>query len=253
LLLRKVKARGPTGRDPGGAAIRTEQPTTPLRCDMSTIRVMVVDDHDVVRMGLKGYIDAEDDLEVVCEASSGAEAVALARIEKPDVVVMDVRMPDGSGVDACRELRSDNPGTGVIMLTSYSDDHALFASIMAGAAGYLLKQTHAAELVSSIRSVAAGKALLDPDVTMKVLERIRNAVVENKDPKLAHLSPTEERILLKVAEGFTNRQIAERIHLSEKTVKNYVSSILKKLEVTRRAEAASYITRARMQEEELRP
>lgn len=211
---------------------------------------MVVDDHDVVRMGLKTFIDAEGDMEVVCEASSGAEAVTQARAFNPDVVVMDVRMPDGSGIDACRELRSQSPATRVIMLTGYSDDHALFSSIMAGAAGYLLKKTPSAELVSSIRSVGQGKALLDPDVTMKVLERIRTAKVDNKDPKLAHLSPTEERILEKVAEGFTNRQIAERTNLAEKTVKNYVSSILRKLDVSRRAEAASYITRAHMQERE---
>jgi two-component system response regulator DevR len=211
---------------------------------------MVVDDHDVVRMGLKAFINAEEDLQVVCEASSGAQAIEIARKHRPDVVVMDVRMPDGSGVDACRELRNDSPETQVIMLTSYSDDSALFSSIMAGAAGYLLKQTPAQELIASIRSVGAGKALLDPEVTMKVLDRIRTATVESRDPKLAHLSPTEERILEKVAEGFTNRQIAERIHLSEKTVKNYVSSILRKLEVSRRAEAASYITRARMHEEE---
>jgi two-component system, NarL family, response regulator DevR len=211
---------------------------------------MVVDDHDVVRMGLKAFIDAEDDLEVVAEASSGAEAVSLARIHRPDVVVMDVRMPDGSGVDACRELRNESPNTQVIMLTSYSDDNALFSSIMAGAAGYLLKQTHAEELIRSIRHVGAGNALLDPEVTMRVLERVRTPKVDSKDARLAHLSPTEERILDKVAEGFTNRQIAERIHLSEKTVKNYVSSILRKLEVTRRAEAASYITRARMQDAE---
>lgn len=209
---------------------------------------MVVDDHDVVRMGLKAFIDAEEDLEVVCEASSGAQAVELARIHRPDVVMMDVRMPDGSGVDACRELRNESPDTQVIMLTSYSDDNAVFSSIMAGAAGYLLKQTPAQELINSIRSVGAGNALLDPEVTMRVLERIRTAKADTKDAKLAHLSPTEDRILEKIAEGFTNRQIGDRIHLSEKTVKNYVSSILKKLEVTRRAEAASYITRARMQD-----
>jgi two-component system, NarL family, response regulator DevR len=211
---------------------------------------MVVDDHDVVRMGLKAFINAEEDLEVVAEASSGAQAIPIARIHRPDVVIMDVRMPDGSGVDACRELRNQSPETQVIMLTSYSDDNALFSSIVAGAAGYLLKQTPAEELISSIRRVGAGKALLDPEVTMKVLDRIRAATAESKDPKLAHLSPTEERILEKVAEGLTNRQIAERIRLSEKTVKNYVSSILRKLEVTRRAEAASYITRARMRDAE---
>jgi len=217
---------------------------------VNKLRVMVVDDHDVVRMGLRAFIDAEDDLEVVGEASSGAQAVALARTHRPDVVIMDVRMPDGSGVDACRELRNESPDTQVIMLTSYSDDNALFSSIMAGAAGYLLKQTPAEELIRSIRHVGAGNALLDPEVTMRVLERVRTPKVDSKDAKLAHLSPTEERILDKVAEGFTNRQIAERIHLSEKTVKNYVSSILKKLEVTRRAEAASYVTRARMHDAE---
>lgn len=206
---------------------------------------MVVDDHDVVRMGLRAFIDAEEDLEVVAEAASGADAVSLARLHKPDVVVMDIRMPDGSGIDACRDLRNLSPATQVIMLTSYSDDQALFSSIMAGAAGYLLKQTPAKDLIASIRSVGAGQALLDPAVTLQVLERVRTASVENRDPKLAHLSPTEERILDRIAEGMTNRQIADTIHLSEKTVKNYVSSILRKLEVTRRAEAASYVTRVR--------
>lgn len=215
---------------------------------MSKLKVMVVDDHDVVRMGLRAFIDAAGDMEVVCEASSGGEAVAQARKFQPDVVVMDVRMPDGGGVDACRELRSQSPGIRVIMLTAYSDDSALFSSIMAGAAGYLLKKTPAQQLVSSIRSVGNGNALLDPEVTMKVLERVRAATVDSKDPKLAHLSPTEERILDKVAEGLTNRQIAERTNLAEKTVKNYVSSILRKLDVTRRAEAASYVTRAQMQQ-----
>lgn len=215
---------------------------------MSKLKVMVVDDHDVVRMGLRAFIDAAGDMEVVCEASSGGEAVAKARKFHPDVVVMDVRMPDGGGVDACRELRSQSPGIRVIMLTAYSDDSALFSSIMAGAAGYLLKKTPAQQLVSSIRSVGNGNALLDPEVTMKVLERVRAATVDSKDPKLAQLSPTEERILDKVAEGLTNRQIAERTNLAEKTVKNYVSSILRKLDVTRRAEAASYVTRAQMQQ-----
>lgn len=217
---------------------------------MDTLRVMVVDDHDVVRMGLKAFIDAEEDLQVVCEASSGDQALPLALIHQPDVVIMDVRMPDGSGVDACRDLRNARPQTQVIMLTSYSDDNALFSSIMAGAAGYLLKQASSQELVSSIRKVGAGQALLDPEVTMQVLERVRSSRGDNKDPKLSHLSPTEERILDKVAEGLTNGQIADRVHLSEKTVKNYVSSILRKLEVTRRGEAATYLTRHRMQDPE---
>jgi two-component system response regulator DevR len=206
---------------------------------------MIVDDHDVVRMGLKGFIDAEPDLKVVAEASSRAEAVSQARLHKPDVVIMDVRMPDGSGIDACRDLRNESPDSRVIMLTSYSDDTALFSSIMAGAAGYLLKQTSAADLVGSIRSIGAGNALLDPQVTMAVLDKIRTAHFGNKDPKLSHLTPTEDRILESIAEGFTNRQIADRVHLSEKTVKNYVSSILKKLDVSRRAEAGVYLNRAR--------
>ncbi len=207
--------------------------------------MMIVDDHDVVRMGLKGFIDAEPDLKVVAEASSRAEAVSQARLHKPDVVIMDVRMPDGSGIDACRDLRNESPDSRVIMLTSYSDDTALFSSIMAGAAGYLLKQTSAADLVGSIRSIGAGNALLDPQVTMAVLDKIRTAHFGNKDPKLSHLTPTEDRILESIAEGFTNRQIADRVHLSEKTVKNYVSSILKKLDVSRRAEAGVYLNRAR--------
>jgi two-component system, NarL family, response regulator DevR len=207
--------------------------------------VMIVDDHDVVRMGLRGFIDAEPDLEVVAEASTGAEAVSQARMHKPDVVIMDVRMPDGSGIDACRDLRNESPDSRVIMLTSYSDDTALFSSIMAGAAGYLLKQTSATDLVGSIRSVGAGNALLGPEVTMAVLDKLRTAHFGNKDPKLSHLTPTEDRILESIAEGFTNRQIADRVHLSEKTVKNYVSSILKKLDVSRRAEAGSYLNRAR--------
>ncbi len=206
---------------------------------------MIVDDHDVVRMGLKGFIDAEPDLKVVAEASSRAEAVSQARLHKPDVVIMDVRMPDGSGIDACRDLRNESPDSRVIMLTSYSDDTALFSSIMAGAAGYLLKQTSAADLVGSIRSIGAGNALLDPQVTMAVLDKIRTAHFGNKDPKPSHLTPTEDRILESIAEGFTNRQIADRVHLSEKTVKNYVSSILKKLDVSRRAEAGVYLNRAR--------
>jgi two-component system response regulator DevR len=212
---------------------------------------MIFDDHDIVRMGLRTFIDAEDDLEVVGEASSAGEVMSLAAACEPDVVVMDVRMPDGSGVDACRQLRSERPETQVMMLTSYDDDNALFAAIMAGAAGYVLKQTPAPELVASIRQVASGKALLDPQVTMKVLDRVRTATVEAKDPKLVNLSPTEERILDKMAEGLTNRQIAERLSISDKTVKNYVSSILRKLDVRRRAEAASDITRARSAGKEL--
>jgi two-component system, NarL family, response regulator DevR len=211
---------------------------------------MIVDDHDVVRMGLRAIIDAEEDLDVVAEASSGTEAIALAQVHTPDLVIMDVRMPDGDGVDACRELRNQNPEMKVLMLTSYSDDEALFSSIMAGAAGYLLKQVHAKDLITSIRSVGEGNSLLDPEVTRQVLERVRTPKGSDKDLKLSHLTPTEERILDMVALGQTNRQIADQIHLSDKTVKNYVSAILRKLHVTRRSEAASYITRAKAQHPE---
>jgi len=209
------------------------------------IRVMLVDDHEVVRRGLAALIEAEEDLEVVGEAGDGPEAVRLARICQPRVVVMDVRMPGGGGVEACRELRDQNPGAEVIMLTSYSDDEALFNSIMAGAAGFVLKQIRGRDLVDTIRKVSGGQSLLDPSVTRRVLERLRKAKVEDRDPKLSRLSAQEERILDMVAEGHTNREIAQAIHLSDKTVKNYVSSILQKLEVQRRSEAASYVARAR--------
>lgn len=212
-----------------------------------TIRVMLVDDHEVVRKGLAALIEAQPDLEVVGEASNGPEAVRLARIFQPDVVVMDVRMPGGGGVEACRDLRDRQPDVAVIMLTSYSDDEALFNSIMAGAAGFVLKQIRGEDLVQALRTVAAGQSLLDPGVTQRVLERLRRAKIDDKDPKLARLSAQEERILDMVAQGKTNREIAEAIHLSDKTVKNYVSSILSKLEVQRRSEAASYMARAQSQ------
>jgi two-component system, NarL family, response regulator DevR len=211
---------------------------------MRVVRVMLVDDHEIVRQGLRSLLEAEDDLEVVAEADSGSSALALANTHVPDVVVMDVRMPGGSGVEACRAIRDQRPETQVIMLTSFSDDEALFNSIMAGASGFVLKQIRGHDLVDAIRTVGAGNSLLDPNVTKRVLERLRKAHFDDKDPKLARLSPQEERILEMVGEGLTNREIAARIHLSDKTVKNYVSSILQKLEVTRRVEAASYVARA---------
>ena len=214
------------------------------------LKVMLVDDHEVVRQGLKSLLDVEDDISVVAEASSGREAVDMAKIYSPNVVVMDVRMPDGGGVEACREIRDGDSDIQVIMLTSYSDDEALFNSIMAGAAGFVLKQIRGRDLIEAIRTVGAGKSLLDPGVTKRVLERLRKAKFEEKDPKLARLSPQEERILDMIGEGLTNRQIAERIHLSDKTVKNYVSNILAKLEVARRAEAASYVARVRAERPE---
>lgn len=209
------------------------------------LRIMLVDDHEVVRRGLRSLIEAEPDMEVVGEASSGKEAVRLAPVYKPRIVVMDIRMPEGGGVEACRELRDRNPDIQVIVLTSFSDDEALFNSIMAGAAGFVLKQIRGGDLVEAIRAVGVGKSLLDPGVTKRVLERLRKAKFDEKDPKLARLTPQEERILEFVAGGLTNRQIAERIKLSDKTVKNYVSNILQKLEVARRSEAAAYIARER--------
>jgi two-component system, NarL family, response regulator DevR len=204
------------------------------------MRVLLVDDHEVVRGGLKAMLEAHDDLEVVAEAGTVAEAISRARTFEPDVVVMDVRLPDGSGVEACREIRSRLPDVSVLMLTSFSDDQALFDSIMAGAAGYVLKQVRGADLVDSIRRVGAGESILDPGITARVLDRIRNPK-QDEDPRLARLTPTEVRIVEMIADGLTNREIAERIHLAEKTVKNYVSSILGKLEVARRAEAAAYL------------
>ena len=212
------------------------------------LKVMLVDDHEVVRQGLRALIEAEEDIEVIAEADSGTKAVEVATSYKPRVVVMDVRMPDGSGVEACREIRDRDPDIQVIMLTSFSDDEALFNSIMAGAAGFVLKQIRGRDLVDAIRTVGAGQSLLDPGVTKRVLERLRKAKFDDKDPKLARLSPQEERILDMIGEGLTNREIAEKIHLSDKTVKNYVSTILQKLEVARRAEAASYVARARERE-----
>ena len=212
------------------------------------LRVMLADDHEVVRQGLRSLLEAEDDIEVVAEADSGRTAIDAAKIHNPRVVVMDVRMPEGGGVEACRAIRDLNPETEVIMLTSFSDDEALFNSIMAGAAGFVLKQIRGRDLIDAIRKVGAGQSLLDPGVTKRVLERLRKAKFDEKDPKLGRLSPQEERILDMIGEGMTNRQIAEKIHLSDKTVKNYVSTILQKLEVARRAEAASYVARVRAEE-----
>ncbi|MPZ91435.1 MAG: response regulator [Actinobacteria bacterium] len=211
----------------------------------NALRIMLVDDHEVVRQGLRALLEAEDDLDVIAEAGDGSQAIDTARIHEPDVVVMDVRMPDMGGVEACRGIRDLRPETQVIMLTSYSDDEALFNSIMAGAAGFVLKQIRGGDLVDAIRKVGSGQSLLDPNVTQRVLERLRKSKYDDTDPKLARLSPQEDRILDKVGQGLTNRQIAEQIHLSDKTVKNYVSSILSKLEVHRRSEAAAYVARAK--------
>jgi two-component system, NarL family, response regulator DevR len=207
------------------------------------LRVMLVDDHEIVRDGIRAMLDPEDDVIVTTEAGSVREAVDEAARTKPDVIVMDVRLSDGSGIEATREIRAADPNVRVLMLTSFADDEALFASIMAGASGYVLKQVKSGELLRAIRTVGAGGSLLDPAVTDAVLERLRKGKHLLRDEKLARLSPTEERILAQVADGRTNREIGEDLHLAEKTVKNYVSSILSKLEVARRAEAAAYLAR----------
>ena len=204
---------------------------------------MLVDDHEVVRDGIKALLAASDDIVVCAEAGTVRDAVAEAERALPDVIVMDVRLQDGSGIEATRDVRARRPATQVLMLTSFADDQALFASIMAGAAGYVLKQIRGDDLVRAIRAVGAGQSLLDPAVTKGVLDRLRRGKHLLADERLARLSPQEERILQLVAAGRTNRQVGEELHLAEKTVKNYVSSILSKLEVARRAEAAAYLTR----------
>ncbi|HEX9889968.1 MAG TPA: response regulator transcription factor [Nitriliruptorales bacterium] len=208
-----------------------------------TIRVFLVDDHDVVRRGLRALIEEAEDIEVIGEAASAG--MALAGITKlvPDVAVLDVRLPDGSGVEVCREVRSQHPQIQCLMLTSFSDDEALFDAIMAGASGYLLKEVRDQDLVSAIRRVARGESLLDPALTGKVLERLRKG--DEEDPRLASLTDQERNILELVAQGMTNRQIADQVHLAEKTVKNYVSSILSKLGMSRRTEAAVFYTQQR--------
>ena len=206
------------------------------------VRVLLVDDHEVVRDGVKFLLSSADDIAVVGEAGSVREAIEQALRTRPDVVVMDVRLADGSGIEATREIRARLKNTQVLMLTSFADDEALFASIMAGAAGYVLKQIRGGELVSAIRQVGAGRSLLDPAITKSVLDRLRTGK-GMRDEKLARLSAQEERILTLIAEGQTNGQIGKELKLAEKTVKNYVSTILSKLEVARRAEAAAYLAR----------
>lgn len=205
------------------------------------MKVVLVDDHEVVRQGLKTLVDTQDDLEVVGEAGDVDNAIRQVGYHSPDVVVMDVRLPDGTGVEACREIRSRWPDVKVLMLTSYADEEALVSSIMAGASGYVLKRIDSQDLVDAVRRVGNGESLLDPNLTDRLFARIRGD--EPDDPLLARLSPQERKILDLIAEGKTNRQIAEELFLAEKTVKNYVSNLLSKLEMSRRSEAAAYAAR----------
>ena len=206
------------------------------------IRVFLLDDHEVVRRGLVALLEATGEIEVVGESGSALEAARRIPAFRPDVAVLDARLPDGSGIDVCREVRSADPTIKALILTSYQDDEALFSAIMAGAAGYVLKQIKGTDLVDAIRRVAAGQSLLDPAVTQQVLERIRHGA-DSEPEELKSLTAQERRILELIAEGMTNRQIGEELFLAEKTVKNYVSSLLAKLGLERRTQAAVLATR----------
>lgn len=204
------------------------------------IRVLLVDDHEVVRRGLRDLIDDEPDMDVVGEAATAAQALARGRALRPDVAVLDVRLPDGDGISVCRELRSWLPGLACLMLTSFDDEDALLDAIMAGAAGYVLKQIKGSDLVSAVRTVAAGRSMLDPATTARLMRSLRGpaAAAPAEDERLAGLSERERSVLELIGEGLTNRQIAERLYLSEKTVKNHISRLLGKLGVERRVQAA---------------
>jgi two-component system response regulator DevR len=202
------------------------------------IRVFLLDDHEIVRRGINDLLSTQPDIDVVGEASSAAESLARIPAVRPDVAILDARLPDGSGIDVCREIRSAMPEVRCVMLTSYDDDDAIFAAVMAGAAGYLLKEIRGAAFVDAIRQVAAGKSLLDPSVTGRLLARLRDG--EPKDERLASLTVREREVLALIADGMSNRQIAERLLLAEKTVKNYVSAVFVKLGMQRRTQAAVY-------------
>jgi two-component system, NarL family, response regulator DevR len=210
------------------------------------LRLLVVDDHEVVRQGLVSLLERREHFQVVAEAGTAAEAVEMARKFEPDLVVMDVRLPDGSGIEACREIRAEFPGTRVVILTSYPDEEAVLSAIIAGASGYLLKQIRGRDLISALESVGRGESLLDPAVTEKVLDRVRRIATGTYTDEMAQLTQQEQKILLLVAEGKTNKEIATEVFLSDKTVKNYVSSILSKLNLERRAQAAAFVARHRL-------
>ncbi len=217
------------------------------------ITVFLLDDHEVVRRGVHELLAMEPDIEVVGEAGTAAEALARIPAAHPQVAVLDVRLPDGSGVEVCREIRSLDDRVRCLMLTSYADDEALFDAIMAGASGYVLKAIRGNELLSAVRDVAAGKSLLDPDATRRVLEKLRGGESGERDEReeqLERLTDQERRILTLIGDGLTNRAIGQELHLAEKTIKNYVSSLLSKLGMERRSQAAAYV--ARLQEQKRR-
>jgi DNA-binding NarL/FixJ family response regulator len=210
------------------------------------LRLVIVDDHEVVRQGLSSLLARRPGFQVVAEAGTVAEALAATRRFQPDLVVMDVRLPDGTGIEACREIRSEMPETKVVMLTSFPDEEAVLSAILAGASGYLLKQIRARDLVEALGAVGRGDSLLDPAVTERVLERVRRVANAGTSDELSSLTSQERKILLLVAEGKTNREIAAEVFLSDKTVKNYVSSILSKLNLQRRAQVAAFVAKNRL-------
>jgi DNA-binding NarL/FixJ family response regulator len=212
------------------------------------LRLLVVDDHEVVREGLVALLSRRNEFQVVAEAGTVAEALVAARRFEPDLVIMDIRLPDGSGIEACREIRAEFPKIRVVMLTSYPDEEAVLSAILAGASGYLLKQVRGRDLVSALEAVGRGDSLLDPAVTERVLERVRRVANGQEHDELADLTAQERKILLLVAEGKTNKEIAAEVFLSDKTVKNYVSSILSKLSLQRRAQAAAFVAKHRLGE-----
>jgi two-component system response regulator DevR len=209
-----------------------------------------MDDHEVVRHGVRALLESTGDIVVVGEAANATEALARIPALRPDVAILDVRVPDGNGIEVCREVRS-RVGTNCLMLTSYSDDEALFEAIMAGAAGYVLKQVRGMELVTAVKRVAAGESLLDPTITARVLTRLRSQ--SDEDPRLARLTTQERRILHLIADGMTNRQIAREMYLAEKTIKNYVSNLLNKLGMERRTEAAVFATKLELAGQHIAP
>ena len=206
------------------------------------VRIIIADDHEVVRRGIKDLLEAEGDIQVIGEAGTASSALARIPALKPDVAVLDVRLPDGDGVTVCREIRSSMPEVACLMLTSFGDDEALFDAIMAGAAGYVLKQIRGTDLVGAVRTVATGQSMLDPRAASQLMARLRDQNSKKKDP-LAGLTDQEKRILELIGQGLTNRQIAEQVFLAEKTVKNYVSALFSKLGMERRTQAAAYAAR----------
>jgi DNA-binding NarL/FixJ family response regulator len=215
---------------------------------MKKQRIILVDDHELVRIGLKSLLERHPQFDVVGEAGSAREALEQVESLKPDVVVMDIRLPGTSGIDACEQIVNQHPDTKVLMLTSYAEDEMLFSAIRAGASGYVLKQIGSEDLIKAIESVGRGEALLDPAVTQRVFQEVRRAVKEEEASAFSHLSQQEKHVLLLVSEGKTNREIAKNLFLGEGTVRNYVSSILSKLSVNNRAEAAAYAVQHSLRE-----